>query len=101
MLVSKFSQAYLLITPIRMMSMQQYQMSGEWPTKLKQIGMGEEDTSDGQYIDKIRLGNKGEIIALLSKKIRKQTSVKTFAKIHYGWHEYSLAVLYKLARKTD
>lgn len=84
MLVSKFSQAYVLISPIRMMSMQQYQMSGEWPTKLKQIGMDEEDTSDGQYIDKVRLSDKGEIVALLSKEFGKKRVLKLSPKSIMG-----------------
>lgn len=67
-MVAKFGQAYALISPIRMMTMQQYSMTGHWPTTIEQIGMSKDDTSDGQYIDDLRLGNEGEIVALLSKE---------------------------------
>jgi len=84
MLVSKFSQAFVLISPLRIMSMQQHSMNGEWPTKLEQIGMDEEDTSDGQYIDKVRLGNQGEIVALLSKEFGTKRVLKLSPKSIMG-----------------
>ena len=70
--LTKFSQAFVLITPIKLMSMQQHSMYGEWPTKLEQIGMRKEDTNDGQYIDEVRLGKQGEIVALLSNRFGKE-----------------------------
>lgn len=83
-LVSKFSQAYSLISPIRIMALQHYSMHGAWPTKLEQIGMSEDDTSDGQFIDKITLGSNGEIVALLSKEFGKKRVLKVSPKSVMG-----------------
>ncbi|MCG6937779.1 MAG: hypothetical protein LJE83_06345 [Gammaproteobacteria bacterium] len=83
-MVASFGQAYALISPIRMMTMQQYSMYGEWPTKLEQIGMSQDDTSDGQYIDNLRLGEKGEIVALLSKEFGDKRVLKISPKSVMG-----------------
>jgi hypothetical protein len=67
-LSAKFVQALMLVSPIRMMAEQEYSMSGQWPTKLDQIGLDKNETSDGQYVDEVRFGKKGEVIVLLSKE---------------------------------
>ena len=84
LMAAKFAQALALISPIRMMTEQERSMSGEWPTKLEQIGISKEDTNDGQYINEVRLGNDGEIITLLSQEFGNKRVIKLAPKSIMG-----------------
>jgi hypothetical protein len=63
-----------------MMSLQLFQMNGDWPSDLNQIGMNEGETSDGQYIDRVRLGNEGAILVSLSEEFGEERELKIFPK---------------------
>ena len=84
MLVAKFSQVFSLITPIRLRMMERYSNYGKWPTELEQIRMSEDDTSDGQYIDNLRLGSNGEIIVALNKEFGNNKILKLYPKSVLG-----------------
>ena len=84
LMAAKFAQALALVSPIRMMTEQERSMSGEWPTRLEQIGMSKDDTNDGQYINEVRLGNGGEIITLLSQEFGNNRVIKLAPKSIMG-----------------
>jgi len=63
---AQVAQVYSLIQPLKITMTQHYMINGEWPSSLKQINLNPEEMTDGQYLDKVRLGRNGQILAYLS-----------------------------------
>jgi hypothetical protein len=89
-LSAKFAQVFTLVLPIRMMAEQEHAMRGQWPTSLEQIGLKKNETSDGRYIDEVRLGENGAVIVLLSKEFGQKRILKLAPKsimggMHIRW----------------
>lgn len=68
---AQLTEVYSLLTPLKLTMTEYYMMNGEWPSSLEQIRLKPEDMTDGQYLDKVRLGNNGKIYAYLSKTFGK------------------------------
>ena len=67
-LAAKISQAFALLQSVKIRTTMHYQMNGDWPTKVEDLGLKKEETGDGQYIEQFRFGEKGAIVALLDKQ---------------------------------
>lgn len=67
-LAAKISQAFALLQSVKIRSTMHYQMNGDWPTKVEDLGLKKEETGDGQYIEQFRFGDQGAIVALLDKQ---------------------------------
>lgn len=63
---AQITQVYSLLQPLKITMTQHYMMNGEWPSSLEQINLKPEEMTDGQYLDKVRLGRNGNIFAYLS-----------------------------------
>lgn len=63
---AQITQVYSLLQPLKMTLTQHYMMNGEWPSSLEQVNLKPEEMTDGQYLDKVRLGRNGNIFAYLS-----------------------------------
>ena len=63
---AQLAEVYALLQPIKITMMEYYMMRGEWPSSLMDIKLKPEEMTDGQYLDKVRLGNNGQILAYLS-----------------------------------
>ena len=63
---AQLAEVYSLLQPLKMTMMEYYMMNGEWPSSLADIRLKPEEMTDGQYLDKVRLGKNGQIIAYLS-----------------------------------
>ena len=66
MRAAQLAQVYALLQPLKITMTQYYSMYGEWPSSLEKINLKPEQMTDGQYLDKVRLGDNGKIIAFLS-----------------------------------
>ena len=66
MRAAQLAQVIALLQPLKITMSQYYSMNGEWPSSLEQINLEPEQMTDGQYLDKVRLGDNGRIIAYLS-----------------------------------
>jgi len=63
---AQLTEVYSLLMPIKMTMTEYYMLNGEWPSSLEQINLKPDDMTDGQYLDKVRLGDNGRILAFLS-----------------------------------
>lgn len=63
---AQLAEVYSLLQPLKMTMLEYYMMNGEWPSSLSDIRLKAEEMTDGQYLDKVRLGKNGQIIAYLS-----------------------------------
>ena len=63
---AQLAEVYSLLQPIKITMMEYYMMNGEWPSSLLDIRLKPEEMTDGQYLDKVRLGKNGQILAYLS-----------------------------------
>jgi len=63
---AQLAEVYALLQPIKITMMEYYMMNGEWPSSLVDIRLKPEEMTDGQYLDKVRLGKNGQILAYLS-----------------------------------
>ncbi len=68
---AQLSQVYSLLQPLKMTMTEHYMMNGQWPSSLKQINLKPEEMTDGQYLNKVRLGKNGQIFAFLSNTFGK------------------------------
>lgn len=68
---AEFVQVIVLLQPLKITMNEYYMMNGEWPSSLKKIRLTPEEMTDGQYLDKVRLGKGGLIFAYLSNKFGK------------------------------
>jgi hypothetical protein len=59
MRAAQLAQVIALLQPLKITMSQYFSMNGEWPASLEQM-------TGGQYLDKVRLGDNGRIIAYLS-----------------------------------
>lgn len=66
MRASQLAQVYSLLQPLKMTMMEYYMMNGQWPASLADIRLKPEEMTDGQYLEKVRLGKDGQILAYLS-----------------------------------
>jgi len=64
-------EVYSLLMPIKMTMTEYYMLNGEWPSRFEQINLKAEEMTDGQYLDSVRLGDKGRIVAYLSSTFGK------------------------------
>ncbi len=63
---AQLTEVYSLLQPLKMTMLEYYIMNGAWPSSLSDIRLKPEEMTDGQYLDKVRLGKNGQIIAYLS-----------------------------------
>lgn len=63
---AQLAEVYSLLQPLKMTMLEYYMMNGEWPSTLADIRLKPEEMTDGQYLDKVRLGKNGQILAYLS-----------------------------------
>ncbi len=63
---AQLAEVYSLLQPLKMTMLEYYMMNGEWPSSLADIRLKPEEMTDGQYLDKVRLGKNGQILAYLS-----------------------------------
>ncbi len=68
---SQLAEVYTMLQPLKMTMMEYYMMNGEWPSSLTDIRLKPEEMTDGQYLDKVRLGRNGRILAHLSETFGK------------------------------
>ena len=68
---AQLAEVYSLLQPIKITMMEYYMMNGEWPSSLADIRLKPEEMTDGQYLDKVRLGKNGQILAYLSNTFGK------------------------------
>lgn len=68
---AQVAQVYSLLQPLKLTMTQHYMMNGKWPSSLVQINLTPEEMTDGQYLDKVRLGKNGQILAYLSETFGK------------------------------
>lgn len=68
---AQLTEVYSLLMPIKMTMTEYYMLNGEWPSSLAQINLKPDDMTDGQYLDKVRLGDDGRILAYLSRTFGK------------------------------
>jgi len=68
---AQLAEVYTLLQPLKMTMMEYYMMNGEWPLSLADIRLKPEEMTDGQYLDKVRLGKNGQILAYLSNTFGK------------------------------
>ena len=63
---AQLAEVYSLLQPLKMTMLEYYMMNGDWPSSLADIRLKPEEMTDGRYLDKVRLGKNGEIMAYLS-----------------------------------
>ena len=63
---AQLTEVYSLLQPLKMTMLEYYMMNGDWPSSLADIRLKPEEMTDGRYLDKVRLGKNGEIMAYLS-----------------------------------
>lgn len=63
---SQLAEVYSLLQPLKITMMEYYMMNGQWPATLADIRLKPEEMTDGQYLEKVRLGKDGQILAYLS-----------------------------------
>ena len=63
---AQLAQVYSLLQPLKMTMLEYYIMNGAWPSSLADIRLKPEEMTDGQFLDKVRLGKNGQIMAYLS-----------------------------------
>lgn len=63
---AQLSQVYALLQPVKITMTEYYMMHGKWPSRLEDIKLKPEEMTDGQYLEKVRLGDNGQILAYLS-----------------------------------
>lgn len=68
---AQLTQVYSLLHPLQITMTQHYMMNGEWPSSLKQINLKPDEMTDGEYLDRVRLGKNGKIFAYLSETFGK------------------------------
>ncbi len=68
---AQLTEVYSLLMPIKMTMTEYYMLNGEWPSRFEQINLKAEEMTDGQYLDSVRLGDAGRIVAYLSKTFGK------------------------------
>jgi hypothetical protein len=68
---AQLAEVYSLLQPLKMTILEYYIMNGEWPSSLADIRLKPEEMTDGQYLDKVRLGKDGQILAYLSNTFGK------------------------------
>jgi hypothetical protein len=68
---AQLAEVYSLLQPLKMTMLEYYMMNGDWPSSLTDIRLKPEEMTDGQYLDKVRLGKNGQIIAYLSNTFGK------------------------------
>ena len=68
---AQLTEVYSLLMPIKMTMTEYYMLNGEWPSTFKQINLKAEEMTDGHYLDRVRLGENGRIVAYLSSTFGK------------------------------
>ena len=68
---AQLTEVYSLLMPIKMTMTEYYMLNGAWPSSLEQINLRPEEMTDGQYLEKVRLGDDGRILAYLSSTFGK------------------------------
>jgi hypothetical protein len=63
---AQLAEVYSLLQPLKITMLEYYMMNGDWPSSLADIRLKPEEMTDGRYLDKVRLGKNGEIMAYLS-----------------------------------
>jgi hypothetical protein len=66
MRAAQLANVYSMLQPLKIRMTEYYMMNGEWPVSLSDIRLDPEEMTDGQYLEKVRLGNNGQILAYLS-----------------------------------
>ncbi|MDH5473201.1 MAG: pilin [Gammaproteobacteria bacterium] len=64
---AKLANIMAMITPVRMHVMQFYNMNGDWPANLGDVGLDTDTMTDGENIETVKLDKNGEIRVLLTK----------------------------------
>ena len=71
MRAAQLANVYSMLQPLKIRMTEYYMMNGEWPASLTDIRLKPEEMTDGQYLDKVRLGRNGQILAYLSDNFGK------------------------------
>ena len=66
MRAAQLANVYSMLQPLKIRMTEYYMMNGEWPASLTDIRLEPEEMTDGQYLEKVRLGENGQILAYLS-----------------------------------